>query len=131
MVVQYDEYDEYDESEKDKFGCKKCGQGYTNEHYKWCKPCQINDLDTNWTSGNEDIDKFIQSAQLNIRGFSETVVEWIPYDQLYNIEEIGKDKFAIWKDGPLIYNNNNGFERMPDEKVVLKHLYGSKNIDNV
>ena len=43
--------------------CEKCGKEYTYEDLRWCKPCQINNFKTNftnWTSGNEKIDKLIQ-----------------------------------------------------------------------
>ena len=46
--------------------CKKCGiDEYSNVYYKWCKSCQIDNF-TNWTSGNEKIDGFIQEMQLKI-----------------------------------------------------------------
>ena len=49
--------------------CEKCGKRYTNVYSNWCKPCQIDNLKgnfTNWTSGNEKIDNFIQEMQLKI-----------------------------------------------------------------
>src|ERR1044071_4956577 len=89
--------------------CEKCGEKYTNIVYKWCKPCQINYLKngfTNWTSGNEEINDFIQNAQLD-----GMVLEWIPYNQFDNIKETSKNDFktvhsATWKDGPLCYDKN-------------------------
>src|SRR5436189_5880380 len=92
-----------------KFNCKKCGKPYINIWYKWCKPCQINHLKenfTNWTSGNEKIDNFIQKIQLKIDNCYDIVFEWIPYNNFDDISEINKYDFytiysAIWKDGPL------------------------------
>ncbi|RIA80257.1 hypothetical protein C1645_745374 [Glomus cerebriforme] len=54
---------------------------------------------------NEFIDKFIQEAQLNAKNNYE-VLEWIPYDQLKNINYHDKGGFskiykAIWLDGPI------------------------------
>src|SRR2546430_8380020 len=99
---------------QNKYGtyCIKCNKMYTNVDYKWCKQCQINYLRKNfinWTSGNEEIDSFIQKMQLEINISSDTVFEWIPYNQFNDIKEIDKDNFstvssAKWKDGPLYWN---------------------------
>src|SRR5688572_27845391 len=116
--------------------CKKCGKEYTDTWYKWCKPCQIDNLKgnfTNWTSGNEKIDDFIQEMQLKIDCPYNTVFEWIPYDQFSDIKEIGRGGFAtvysaIWKDGPLDYNKDNEeYTRKSNYKVALKYLHNSQN----
>ena len=112
--------------------CEKCGEKYANDS-KWCKPCQIKDLKENWTSGNEKIDNFIQEMQLKIVDSNDTIVEWIPYNQLKNIKEISKSDSAtlfsaVWTDGPLDYDlYNKKVIRKPDLKVSLKCLYNSQN----
>src|SRR5690349_8842740 len=88
--------------------CKKCGEKYTNAYYKWCKPCVINDLKIKFTSGNENIDNFIQEIQLKMENSYNIGFEWIPYNQFSNINEIGRGGFAtvysaIWEGGPLEY----------------------------
>src|SRR6266496_6571787 len=96
---------------KDEY-CEKCGEKYTDIKSRWCKPCQIDDLKnnfTNWTSGNEKVDNFIQDMHLKINDYNGVIFEWIPYNQFNKIKEIGKGGFAmvysaIWKDGPLIYD---------------------------
>ncbi|GET60319.1 kinase-like domain-containing protein [Rhizophagus irregularis DAOM 181602=DAOM 197198] len=121
-------------SSQDDITCKNCGELYTDIHHKWCKPCLINGLKqnfVNWTSGNEEIDNFIQITQLKIDNLEDTIVEWIPYDQFDNIKEIGKGEFATvylakWKDGPLLYQ----YERIPYKEVALKCLHNSQNITN-
>src|SRR5207248_2396237 len=78
---------------QDKF-CKKCGEEYTSIRHNWCKPCQIDNLKgnfTNWTSGNEKINNFIQEMQLKINQYDDIVFEWIPYNQFSNIKEIGNN----------------------------------------
>ncbi|EXX57726.1 Mkk2p [Rhizophagus irregularis DAOM 197198w] len=119
--------------------CKECGEIYTVKWEKWCKPCQINGLKqnfVNWTSGNEKIDSFIQKTQLKINYYYDIIVEWIPYDQFDNIKEIGKGGFAtvysaIWKDGPLKYDNyKRKHNRTSNKKVALKCLHNSQNITN-
>ena len=124
---------------QDRF-CKKCGEEYTDTSWKWCKPCQIDNLKgnfTNWTSGNEKIDNFIQEMQLKINKWNDIVFEWIPYNQFSDIEEIGRGGFAtvysaIWKDGRLYYDvNTEEYAKLsPNYKIALKCLHNSQNITN-
>ena len=87
-------------------------------------------------SGNKKIDNLIQEMQLKISYKSDIVFEWIPYSKLYNIEEINKGDFAtvysaIWKDGPLHYDNyKKELKRIPGKEVALKCLFNSQNITN-
>uniref|UniRef100_U9TKT8 Protein kinase domain-containing protein n=1 Tax=Rhizophagus irregularis (strain DAOM 181602 / DAOM 197198 / MUCL 43194) TaxID=747089 RepID=U9TKT8_RHIID len=121
--------------------CEKCAEIYTDIKEKWCKPCQINNLKenfVNWTSENEKIDNFIQEMQLKINGINNIVVEWIPYNQFDNIEEIGTGGFATvysakWEDNILHYNaSEKKYERYKNlnRTVALKCLYDSQNITN-
>ncbi|GBC01690.1 hypothetical protein RclHR1_00430007 [Rhizophagus clarus] len=112
--------------------CETCGNEYKNKK-EWCKACQLSHLKnnfTNWTSGNEQVDEFIQKMQLRIK-YNDTIFEWIPYDEFINIKEIGKNVFAIWKDGLLRYSERTGqYKRELNKKVLLKYLYNSQNINN-
>jgi hypothetical protein len=82
----------------------------------------------NLTSGNEKIDDFIQEMLSN-----NTIFEWIPYNQFIEIKETGKNSFitvysAIWKDGPLHYNDTyEKYMRYSNKKVALKCLQNSQN----
>ncbi|RGB42204.1 hypothetical protein C1646_751240, partial [Rhizophagus diaphanus] len=113
--------------------CNECGEIYTEIGYKWCIQCQINNLKqnfTNWTSGNEKIDDFIQEMQLKIEKYDD-IVEWIPYNQFKNVKKIGKDGFAtaIWKNGSLKFNYEEiNYKRKPNEEVTLKCLNDSQNV---
>uniref|UniRef100_U9UKF9 Uncharacterized protein n=1 Tax=Rhizophagus irregularis (strain DAOM 181602 / DAOM 197198 / MUCL 43194) TaxID=747089 RepID=U9UKF9_RHIID len=64
----------------------------------------------NWTSGNDDIDKFIQDTQLSAHKDSEisNALEWIPYDRLDNFakNKFGKVYKANWIDGKIKYWDN-------------------------
>ncbi len=115
--------------------CEKCGKKFTDIDYKWCKSCLINDL-KNFTSGNEKIDNLVQEMQLKINKPNDIVFEWIPYNQLNDIKEIGKNDFvtiysAIWN-GPLVYDESKyEYTRNKYKKIALKYLaYNSQNILN-
>ncbi|RGB40662.1 kinase-like domain-containing protein [Rhizophagus diaphanus] len=123
-------------SSQDDIICKSCDNICTNILYKWCRLCTINNLKenfTNWTSGNEKIDDFIQKMQLKIKGYDDIIVEWIPYDQFNNVRKINKDGFstAIWKDGLLKYDEKEmKYKRISNIEVSLKFLINSQNIIN-
>jgi hypothetical protein len=113
--------------------CEKCG----NESGKmWCKQCHINQLKSNfasWTSGNEKIDDFIQKMQLKINTYDDVIFEWIPYNELVEINEINEnDGFAtaIWKEGPLSYKRyeKKWIRKSCGKKVYLKYLHNSQDI---
>jgi hypothetical protein len=87
-------------------------------------------------SGNENIDDFIQEKQSKIIDHNDIVFEWIPYSQLNEINETGKNDLitvysAIWKDGPLHWNwysyYTRNYTRNSNKKVVLKCLHNSKD----
>ena len=85
-------------------------------------------------SGNKKIDDFIKEMHLRIKEYKDIIFEWIPYNQLNNIEEISRGDLAtiysaIWNDGLLHYNDNEEeYERKPNKKVTLKCLYNSQDI---
>ncbi|CAB4440492.1 unnamed protein product [Rhizophagus irregularis] len=127
--------------------CKRCGEQYErirddyenfdryniDKYNKWCKSCHVNYLKnnfTNWTSGNEIIDNFIQMKQLNIKTSYDLIFDWIPYNELVEIKEIGKDGFyvAIWKEGSLHYDVVEKEWIKKPKKVVLKYLSDLQNI---
>ena len=114
--------------------CGKCNKLYTYIYHKWCGPCHIDNFKknfTNWTSGNKTIDDFIQKVQLEIDSVLESVLEWIPYNQLEDVKIISKDNSvatysAIWVDGPLYYDKEKeAYIRNQNEKVSLKCLHNS------
>ncbi|CAJ0921878.1 5979_t:CDS:2, partial [Entrophospora sp. SA101] len=75
------------------------------------------------SSGNSDIDKFLEEIKLNSKDNDKTL-KWIPYHEFSNLKEIGKGGFgivyeAIWHDAPeqkidLIWNK---------KRVALKVLF--------
>ena len=121
-----------------KYGlCKECSQPNTiNIFHPWCQPCNSKHFQqefNKWTSGNKEIDEFIQKFQLNATNRLE-VLEWIPYDRFENIEYLAEGGFATvykakWIDGYIrswdINQNKWNRER---EEVVLKYLNDSQNL---
>src|ERR1044072_8084263 len=73
----------------------------------FCEYCVRNYLKSNfsnWTSGNDDIDKLIQRCQMETIQ-PNIIIEWIPYDNLQNIKFLTKGGCseiytAVWINGP-------------------------------
>src|SRR6266480_41156 len=119
--------------------CKECGQPNADGFLQrsWCQPCNTNHFQQNfknWTSGNHDVDEFIQKSQLKT-----TAIEWIEYDRFENIECLSKGGFgttykAIWKDCHIESwdPENNQWRRNRVYKegypVALKYLHDSQDI---
>ena len=84
--------------------CKECFQPKTGGD--WCYSCNSKHFQSNfqnWTSGNPEIDEFIQDFQLKTN-ISTKAFEWISYDRLTNIEYLAEGGFgtvykALWIDG--------------------------------
>ncbi|UZO03231.1 uncharacterized protein OCT59_023639 [Rhizophagus irregularis] len=70
--------------------CKEPGTGW-----RWCQSCnakRFKDNFKNWTSGNKDIDEFIQQSQLNAV-YHRKYLEWIPFEKFQNITYIAEGGF--------------------------------------
>src|SRR5947207_794730 len=84
--------------------CENCNQECLATLY--CEYCVQNYLKanfSNWMSGNNDIDNLIQKCQMDTLR-PNVIVEWIPYNNLQDIEYLTKGGFseiytAIWIDG--------------------------------
>jgi hypothetical protein len=120
-----------------KYGkCIECKQVNTGRN--WCQTCNSKRFQQNfknWTSGNDDINKFIQNCQLSAKS-EHQLLEWIPYDRFHAIKYIAEGGFgkiyeACWKDGYIIHWNvsKNKWEKISANRfVVLKVLNNSKNL---
>jgi hypothetical protein len=110
-----------------------------------CKICHSTTCDAlyfqqnfgNWTSGNNDIDEFIQYTQLSAAHYDlEAALEWIPYNRFYNIKYIAENEFsqvfrANWIDGKINYWKNYDQSWIREDCnmfVVLKSLNSPKSI---
>ncbi|CAB4404737.1 unnamed protein product [Rhizophagus irregularis] len=109
--------------------CKTCKQPKTSYYY--CRSCESQHFQQNfknWTSGNHDVDEFIQKAQLKAKD-NNHIVEWIEYGKFKDVEYLAKGGFgttfkAVWKDGPY----NIRLDREGETKVALKCLHNSQGI---
>ncbi|GBC40480.2 kinase-like domain-containing protein [Rhizophagus irregularis DAOM 181602=DAOM 197198] len=89
--------------------CKKCNC--------ICYSIQFQHNFKNWTSGNDNIDKIIQNTQLSVHEDVSKVLEvleWIPYDKLYNIT----------KDDEFEFVNKIKFEQFVNEIKFEHEFYG-------
>ena len=118
--------------------CKECNQPNTGSyivHYGWCQSCNSKHFQQDfnkWTSGNKEIDEFIQKLQLNAT-CREEMLEWIPYENFEDIEYLAKGGFGIvhkakWIDGFIKRwnTNQNTWHRNGSTDIVLKCLYDSQ-----
>jgi hypothetical protein len=94
--------------------CPECGRVFIG----YCKPCNLTyflDNFAQWTSGDSNFDELIQNSQLNAN-YNYQLIEWIEYSNLEDIELVAHGGFgsvykAIWKDGPIKFNNPWNFNK--------------------
>src|ERR1051326_1111716 len=82
--------------------CYKCSQPNTGKF--WCQSCKSKHFQQDfnkWTSGNREIDEFIQNFQLNAT-CREEVLEWIPYEKFRNVKYLAKGGFGTVHKAKLI-----------------------------
>jgi len=116
--------------------CKECRQPKIS--YNWCQPCSAQHFRENfknWTSGNKEIDKFIQRYQLEAIS-KHGVLEWISYKRLKNVEYLAKGGFgkvykAEWIDSDISHWGEENKKWMRGgyfRQVALKSLNNSQNV---
>ncbi|CAG8559095.1 18772_t:CDS:2, partial [Acaulospora morrowiae] len=94
-----------DSNRDDSSVCQRCHS--TKLDGEWCSSCDPQyfiDNFSSWTSGNSDVNRFIQNTQRNASN-KFNFLEWIPYKSLKDIKLIGSGGFgtiysAKWIDGP-------------------------------
>src|SRR5688572_7585426 len=86
--------DEYSKKRRKLYGeCPTCNRYNTN--YSWCQSCDPKLLTEGWTSGNEKLDELIKSTQLKATRYNNRdYLEWVPYNDLTNIEKMDEGGFA-------------------------------------
>ena len=115
--------DEYSKKRDEKYGeCPICIR--YNTCYSWCQSCDPKLLTEGWTSGDETLDELIKSTQLKATKYhNNNHLQWVPYNDLTNIEKIGEGGFATiskatWLNGwkSIDYKKNIKF------RIIFKNL---------
>ncbi|RIA84367.1 kinase-like domain-containing protein [Glomus cerebriforme] len=124
------------EKRKEVYGiCGECNEPGTGR--RWCQPCnakRFKENFKNWTSGNKNIDEFIQQSQLNAVYYRK-FLEWIPFENFENVTYITRGGFskiysADWPEGFIRFWDieDQEWNRDPNIKVALKSLDNSFDI---
>ncbi|PKC00088.1 kinase-like protein [Rhizophagus irregularis] len=115
--------------------CSYCNKPFTK--VLWCKECDPFRMIEGWTSGNNDIDKFIKDTIYDARNSGSEFIEWVPFDRFEDVKQIGEGGFAkvysaTWIDGKTEYDKQDDGSWKKEEpepmKVALKRLNGSQNM---
>ncbi|CAB5347281.1 unnamed protein product [Rhizophagus irregularis] len=116
--------------------CSYCNKSFTEN--LWCKECDPRRIMEGWTSGNDDIDKFIKDTIYNARqNIDDIFLEWVPYSNRFiDMSQIGEGGFAkiysaIWVDSnSSYYEDNEGWKKLDPKpkKVALRKLNASQNM---
>ncbi|POG63884.1 kinase-like domain-containing protein [Rhizophagus irregularis DAOM 181602=DAOM 197198] len=114
--------------------CENCNQKCLATLY--CEYCVRNYLKANfpnWTSGNNDIDNLIKNCQSETL-IPSVIIEWIPYNNLQNIEYLTRGGFSEIYTAKRIDGRYKEWDskvqqliRRGTHKVILKEL---KNVAN-
>ncbi|EXX55917.1 Sps1p [Rhizophagus irregularis DAOM 197198w] len=134
MLTESYDYSKLILNEGTKRICENCNQECLATTY--CEICVRNYLKvkfSNWTSGNVIIDNLIQECQMKTI-YPRLIPEWIPYNNLQNIEYLTKGGFseiytAIRINGNFAEWDSEGqqLKRFGSQIVVLKRL---ENVEN-
>src|SRR5947209_3889671 len=74
--------------------CKECNEINTSDNL--CRTCNVDHFQKDffkWTSGNKEIDYFIQNTQIHAWDY-RLILEWYPWETISGVEEIGKGGFG-------------------------------------
>ncbi|POG83022.1 kinase-like domain-containing protein [Rhizophagus irregularis DAOM 181602=DAOM 197198] len=134
ILTNYYDMDKLTNNEGTKRICENCNQECLATVF--CEHCVRNCLKakfSNWTSGNDSIDNLIQECQMKAVTPS-LIPEWIPYNNLNNIEYLTKGGCseiytAQWINGSYDEwdSKEQQIKRFGEQNVVLKRL---ENVEN-
>lgn len=117
------------------FGTCSCCKRF-NTSVGWCQSCDPQRVNQGPGSEVKELDDFLNEIQHKIDTY-DRVIEWIPFDRLENLKEIGKGGLntiysATWIDGARTISvdyNKEAFvaKRLPNCTVTLKILNSNLN----
>ena len=117
--------------------CGECNEPGTGDY--WCQSCNAKRFKNNfknWTSGNKDIDEFIQQSQLDAVHHTKCL-EWVPFEKFQKVTYITRGGFseiysAEWHEGYIKSWDieNQKWDRRASIKVALKSLDNSSDISS-
>ncbi|RHZ37604.1 protein kinase domain-containing protein [endosymbiont GvMRE of Glomus versiforme] len=101
--------------------CQECNRPNTGRYFSqkrgWCQPCNSKHFQkkfSKWTSGSQEIDKFLQKSQLEAT-IPHQALEFMPYEKFTNIKEIGEGSFSVARKADFVdgygYIENWNIER--------------------
>ncbi|RHZ65069.1 hypothetical protein Glove_319g108 [Diversispora epigaea] len=122
------------ENANEKRTCKYCNNKTSAKQYcEFCIRKYLENNFKNWTSGNNEIDKLLQTCQKNVIR-QDLAVEWVPFEKFSNVKYLSKGGFADiytaeWNEGCYDKwdSKNQQYIRYGKRNVVLKSLRNSKN----
>ena len=95
--------DEYSKRRNEKYGEYPTCYRYNTNYSGWCQSCDPKLLTEGWTSGNETLDELIKSTQFKATKYHySNHLQWIPYNDLTNIEKIGEGGFCNYIQSYLV-----------------------------
>src|SRR5579863_9515243 len=71
--------------------CSECNEIKKNKN--WCNTCHFQKAFSTWTSGNQEIDYFIQNTQIHAWN-DDLILEWYPWELFSEIEKIGQGGYG-------------------------------------
>src|SRR5579883_1543816 len=71
--------------------CSECNE--IKKINLWCNTCHFQKAFSTWTSGNQEIDYFIQNTQIHV-WHHWLILEWYPWQLFSEIEKIGQGGYG-------------------------------------
>ena len=71
--------------------CSECNE--IKKTKWWCNTCHFQKAFSTWTSGNQEIDYFIQNTQIHAWN-DDLILEWYPWELFSEIEKIGQGGYG-------------------------------------